>query len=107
MGEFSVIVASDADFIAAFEVQAKQAEIATQPHELTSHDSELVILEVAAVIATLHAAAKLAKTLVEVWALTKRQSDVTITTPKGTVTVKGDSGMTVEALVEELKPILA
>lgn len=106
-GILRVQIVSEIDFIREFEESAKASSIEIEPKEVDSIDLEFGIAEAMAIIAVLYSAAQLAEKIVDVWAKTRRPVKVVVTTPKGSVSIEGDAGKTVDSLIEELKPVIA
>ncbi len=102
-----VQIVADEDFIQSLEQAAKDGAIDVERKPINSTDQKFGLVEIGALIATFTAVAALAEKLVEVWAKTKRPVKVTITTPKGSVTIEGDAGKSVDTLIEKLKPVVA
>ncbi len=102
-----VQIIADEDFIRSFEESAKGEAIDVERQPIDSTDQKFGLLEIGALIVTFKALADLAEKIVDVWAKTKRPIRVTVTTPKGSVTVEGDAGKSVDTVVEELKAVVA
>jgi hypothetical protein len=100
-----VQIVSEIDFINEFKESVRSSSIEIQPKEIDSIDQEFGLAEAAAIIAILYSAAQLAEKIVDVWTKTKRPAKVTVTTPKGSVSIEADAGETIDSLVEKLKPV--
>jgi hypothetical protein len=101
-----VQLTADKETIAAVEQIAAQDGATTERREPPSEGMKFGLVEVAALIVVAKSSAELAKIIVDVWKSTKHDAEVTITTPKGTVTVKGASSRTVDEVLEQLKPVV-
>ena len=104
---YRVQIVADMNFIQSFEEVTQDGVIEVQRKEIDSTDQKFGLVEVGALIATFHAVATLAEKIVDVWAKTRRPIKVTVTTPKGSITVEGDAGKSVDDVIAELKPVVA
>jgi len=104
MKRFQII--TESRFIKELNDIAAQNHVRTEPHELPNTDQNFGLVEATAVIAFVYSVAELAELIVKVWKSTKSSTKVTIKTPKGEITVQGDSYKTTEQLVSEFKKYL-
>jgi hypothetical protein len=102
-----ILLVSDQDSIGAVSAVASDAGIETKPHKLAPGPHNFGIVEIAAIIVLAKQAAELADLIVTVWKKTQNPGKITVTTPKGSVTVEGNSKKTAEDIVDQLKPILS
>jgi hypothetical protein len=102
-----ILLVSDRDSIGALSAAAADAGVETKPHELAPGPHNFGLLEIGAIIVLAKQAVELADLIMTVWKKRQNAGKITITTPKGSVTVDGNSSKTVEDIVEQLKPVLA
>lgn len=99
-------IITESSFVHALEAIAADDKIRTDPHELHDTDQNFGLAEATAVIAFVYSIAELADLIMKVWKATKRSTRVTIKTPKGEITVEGDSYGSTEELILQLKKYL-
>lgn len=97
---------SEEAFVDRFESATGDSGLTTERHALAKDGQNFGLVEVAALIVVAKSVAELAKAIVEVWKATKLNAKVTVKTPKGSITVEGDSNRSVDELVAQLTPLI-
>ena len=95
---FRIQLISDRESINALSQAAAAGGVVTEPHEVPVSDQRFGIAEVAAIAAIIHASAQIAELLVKAYKEQSGQHSITIKTPKGSVTIEGDSSTPVEVV---------
>lgn len=106
-GTVRVQLVGDKALIDELESAAPKLAISTERREPPGAGQNFGMVELAAIVVVAKGVAELAKMIVGVWKDTKHKSKVTITTPKGSITVESDSKRTVDELLMELQPVIA
>lgn len=102
-----ILLVADQDSIGAISAAAADSGMETKPHELAPGPHNFGLLEIGALIVIAKQAVELADLIITAWKKTQNPGKITVTTPKGSVTVEGNSSKTIEDIVEQLKPVLA
>jgi len=102
-----VLLVSDAGSMAALREIAANAGVTTEPHEIPPGPHNLDLVALAALVVIAKSVIDLAEAIIGVWKKTGHPTKITISTPKGSVTVESDNRKTVEELLAELRPLIA
>jgi predicted dehydrogenase len=102
-----LLLVSDSECVAALREVAANAQLSPEPHTLPPGSHNFGMVELAALVIIAKSGAELADAIVGVWKKTRHPSKITISTPKGSITVEGDSTKTVEDLLPELRAVIA
>ncbi len=94
---------SDSESIDALSRVAAAGSVTTEPHDIPVSDQRFGIAEAAAIIAIVHTSAQIAELLVKAYKALRGQRKITVKTPKGSVTIEGDSSITIEAVLKQME----
>lgn len=100
---FRIQFVSDSESIDALSQAAAAGSVPTEPHDIPVSDQRFGIAEAAAIIAIVHTSAQIAALLVKAYKALRGQRKITVKTPKGSVTVEGDSSIRTEAILKQIE----
>lgn len=100
---FRIQLISDSESIDALSQAAAADSVVTEPLEIRGSDQPFGIIEAAAIIAIVHTSVQIAHLLVKTYKELRGQKKITIKTPKGSLTIEGDSSTSFEAILKQIE----
>ena len=94
---------SDRESIEALSQAAVADSVATEAYQAPMSDQRFGIAEAAAIIAIVHTAAQIAELLVKAYKTLRGQKKITVKTPKGSVTIEGDSSTPFKVILKQIR----
>lgn len=99
---FRIQIVSDSESINALAQVASDDLLASEPQEIPTSDQRFGIAEAAAIVAIVHTSTQIAELLVKAYKDFRGHRKYTIRTPKGSVTIEGDSTTRAEAIIGQI-----